>query len=367
MLATLRAEVIGSLLRPEYLLEARNGLESGELDHHEFKRLEDRAVDETIALQEEIGLDVVTDGEMRRFLFMGPLTEAIEGIEPVSGHTVPWHDLDGRTFQWQVPIAVTGKLRRRRSLVTEEFSYARARARCPLKVTIPSPLVLAELWSPKHTRGAYSSAFEMFEDALAIIREDVRELAMLGCQYIQVDAAEIATFVDPNMCSWWQSVGIPPERVLTEGMDMINSVPDVPGAESVRFAMHLCRGNNQGMWMSEGGYDAIAGAVFGRATRFHAFMLEYDDHRSGSFEPLTQVPDDKTVGLGLISTKSNEVESADEIMARIDDASRYFPREQLALCPQCGFASIALGNPITRSAQNAKLSLIVDVARRVWG
>jgi 5-methyltetrahydropteroyltriglutamate--homocysteine methyltransferase len=358
-----RAEVIGSMLRPAYLHEARAALQAGELAVPEFKRIEDRAVDQVIAMQEGAGVDVVTDGEMRRFVFMGPLTETVDGIEPVKGSTMPWHGPEG-DVEWEFPAAVTGKLRKRRSLVTEEYSYARARARLPLKATVPSPLLLMGLWSPEHSKGAYADPFAMFADAVDIVRSEVLELATLGCTYIQVDAPELATLVDPTTREWTESRGMPAERMLTEGIDLISAaVADVPG---VRFAIHLCRGNNAGMWMSEGGYEYIASALFERAKGFDAFLLEYDDARSGSFEPLAGAPDDKEIVLGLVSTKKPALESRAELRDRIEQAARFFPREQMALSTQCGFASIVTGNPISEEVEEHKLRLVADVAHAVW-
>jgi 5-methyltetrahydropteroyltriglutamate--homocysteine methyltransferase len=360
-----RAEVIGSMLRPAYLQEGRAAFERGGLQAAELKRLEDRAVDQVIALQEGSGVEVVTDGEMRRFLFMGPLTETVEGIEAVPDHTpMPWSTPEG-DIEWVSPIAVTSKLRKRRSLVTEEYSYARARARLPLKVTVPSPLMLFGLWSPRYSTAAYPDAFAMFADGAEIVRSEIQELVSLGCEYIQIDAPELATLVDPRVRDWAESLGFGAERMLTEGIELINgAAQDIPG---VRLGLHLCRGNNAGMWMATGGYDFIAKALFERATTFDAFFLEYDDQRSGSFEPLADAPDDKQIVLGLISTKRPELERAEEVGERIDEAARFFPREQLGLSTQCGFASIASGNPITEADEEAKLRLVAEVAQAAWG
>ncbi|HEX3277689.1 MAG TPA: hypothetical protein VHR40_04140, partial [Thermoleophilaceae bacterium] len=219
-----RAEVIGSMLRPSYLKEARAAFEQGSLSARDFKRLEDRAVDQVIALQEGTGVDVVSDGEMRRFLFMGPITETVEGIEFVEhDQPMPWNSPEGE-LEWLPPAAVTSKLRKRRSMVTEEYSYARARARLPLKVTVPSPLVLYGFWSPKHSSGAYKDAFEMFTDAAEVGRSEIEELVSMGCEYIQVDAPELATLVDPRIRDWAETLGFSAERMLTEGVELINSM-----------------------------------------------------------------------------------------------------------------------------------------------
>jgi 5-methyltetrahydropteroyltriglutamate--homocysteine methyltransferase len=360
-----RAEVIGSMLRPAYLQEARAAFDRGNLSAHELKRLEDRAVDQVIALQEGAGVEVVTDGEMRRFLFMGPLTETVDGIEPVPDHDpMPWSTPEG-DIEWVSPIAVTSKLGKRRSMVTEEYSYARARARLPLKVTVPSPLMLFGLWSPRHSTGAYADAFAMFADGAEIVRSEIQELVSLGCRYIQVDAPELATLVDPRVRDWAESMGFGAERMLTEGLDLINGV--VQDIADVRFGIHLCRGNNAGMWMASGGYDYIAKALFERVTAVDAFFLEYDDERSGSFEPLGDAPEDKQVVLGLVSTKTPELETQQELLRRVDDAARFFPRDRLGLSTQCGFASIASGNPITEADEERKLRLVVETAQAAWG
>ncbi len=360
-----RAEVIGSLLRPPYLQDARRAWEAGQLPTPQFKRAEDRAVDEAIALQEKAGLDVVTDGEMRRSGFFGPLTDVLDGMSPLPAPPTRWR---GQTPQdevtFQAAVCVTGKLRRRRSLTAEEFSYARGKSNRPIKVTLPSPLMLALRWSPEHSTAAYSDPFALFADGVDILRQEVRELAGLGCVYIQIDAPELATLVDETtQRELYEARGISTARMLGEGIEMLNAVADAPG---VTFGLHMCRGNNRGYWLSQGGYEAISKQVFQRATRYHTFLLEYDDSRSGSFAPLADVPRDKYVVLGLVSTKQNTLEPAPAIVARVDEASRYFPREQLALSTQCGFASVWQGNPIDTATQEAKLQLVADVAHRIW-
>jgi methionine synthase II (cobalamin-independent) len=278
-----RAEVIGSMLRPSYLKEARAAFEAGRLAPHDFKRLEDRAVDQVIAIQEGTGVDVVSDGEMRRYLFMGPITETVDGIEPVDeGTPMPWASPGG------------------------ELELA------PPKSMRPS----SRPWST-HASG------------------DGRSRS--GC---------------------------PPSACLTEGLDLIIGMVD--GITGVRLGLHLCRGNNAGMWMASGGYDYIASALFERAKAFDAFFLEYDDARSGSFEPLSQAPDDKQLVLGLVSTKTLEMETPEQLMARIEEAARFYPREQLGLSTQCGFASVAVGNPITEKVEEEKLRLVADVAHTAW-
>jgi 5-methyltetrahydropteroyltriglutamate--homocysteine methyltransferase len=364
-----RAEVIGSLLRPEYLKVARKRWEAGEIATREFKQAEDRAVDEMIALQENCGLDVITDGEMRRTHFIAPLTDVVSGIKPIPAFTRVWrrpHDEDKASEETniQVQYAVVEKIRRTRSLTNEEFTYARVRAKGPLKVTLPSPLMMALRWSRQYSCEAYPDPFELFHDAAAIVRQEAHELAALGCEYVQLDAPELGMLCDPNRRKQdFADQGMAPERLLTEGMDIINSVADVPG---IVFALHVCRGNNKGYYVGEGGYEAVAKQVFTRASNFSRFLLEYDDWRSGTFEPLRDIPNDKSVVLGLISTKRSELESVEEVIRRIEEAARYFPRDQMGLSTQCGFGTVWEGNPIAPSSQEEKLRLVVETAHRAW-
>jgi 5-methyltetrahydropteroyltriglutamate--homocysteine methyltransferase len=369
MMNVYRAEVVGSLLRPAWLKDARAAWQQGSLSATEFKRIEDRAVDAAVAQQEAIGVDVITDGELRRALFIGPLTETVDGFGPTQEVIEPqrhWRTPSGPYVSQGPPqgFAVIGKLRRRRSLAAEEFTYLRARARKPAKVTLPSPLMLALLWSPKYSSSAYPDPFALFADAVDLVRAEVQEVAALGCTYIQIDAPELGTLVDKaTRTNAYETQGISTERLLGEGIDMLNAVADAPG---VTFSMHMCRGNNAGMWMSEGGYEAISKQVFRRATSYDIFSLEYDDVRSGGFEPLRDIPTDKRVVLGLVSTKTDRLEPQDEITARIKEAGRFFPHDQLALSTQCGFASVFTGNPIRDDTQPAKLKLVAETARRVW-
>jgi 5-methyltetrahydropteroyltriglutamate--homocysteine methyltransferase len=359
---TTRAEPVGSLLRPDELKRARERREAGELGPAEFKSIEDAAADDAIALQERAGLEVVTDGEMRRGHFMGTLSEAIGGLGDVKAAAHRWHGADEMEFAHVE--AVVDKLTRSRSLAQEELVYLRARASKPVKITLPSPLMMQTLWSPEHSTAAYDDPFEMFADAAAILREEVADLVALGCEYVQIDAPELALMVDDSVREQFVERGIDPERMLAEGIEIIDSVAATPGP---RYAIHLCRGNRDGHWMASGGYEAISKAVFQRADRFGTFFLEYDDERSGGFGPLRDVPDDRFVFLGLVSTKRPELERQDELIARIEDAAAHFPREQLGLSPQCGFASTIGGNPLTVEEEESKLRLVAETAGRAWG
>jgi 5-methyltetrahydropteroyltriglutamate--homocysteine methyltransferase len=360
------ADVIGSLLRPQYLSEAGAALADGRISNEEFKRIEDRAVDQAIAMQEGVGLDVVNDGELRRFSFLDHLLGDMEGVADMPGAAVHFHAPDpAQDWDWHPPFTVTGRIRPNGPMMTiEEFSYARGRARGPVKITMPSPLVMYGAWSPELSRPAYSDPFELFADAAEIIRAEARELAKLGCTYIQIDSPDLGTLVDPENRELREGLGMDTERTLTEGVDIINSVADVPG---VTFGLHICKGNYQSKWIATGGYEFTADKVFSRASNFDVFLLEYDDQRSGSFEPLAHVPDDKVVVLGLVSSKLPELEPVDQLIARIDEAARYVDRERLALSTQCGFSPVSIGgNLISEETQERKLELVAEVAHQVW-
>lgn len=370
MTAIYRAEVIGSMLRPGWLKRARIDFAADRISTAQFKRVEDRAVDEAITLQQRCGVDIVSDGEMRRSGFVAPLTDYVEGFEAVPFDTRRWHGVGGGTggqtgdTNLAVPLTVTARLRRRRSLAAEEFIYARARAKLPLKATLPSPLMLALRWSPEHSAAAYPDPFALFADAVDILRAEVAELASLGCEYIQIDAPELAAMVDPDTRERvFEAHGISTARMLGEGVEMLDALAEASG---VTFGLHLCRGNNAGHWLSAGGYEAISREVFARAARYDIFLLEYDGPRAGSFEPLADLPRDKRVVLGLVSTKSDTLETPDALIARVEEAARHFPRERTALSTQCGFASVLAGNPIAEATQEKKLRLVADVAHRVW-
>ena len=219
-------------------------------------------------------------------------------------------------------------------------------------------------WSPEFSRDAYPDPFGLFADAAAIVRQEAQELAALGCEYIQVDAPELGMLCDPDRSREdFAERGMDPNRLLTEGLDILNSVANVAG---VTFALHVCRGNNKGYYVGEGGYETIAKQVFKRAGNYARFLLEYDDWRSGSFAPLREIPTDKDVILGLISSKTVEAEPADAVVQRIEEASRYFPRKKLGISTQCGFGTVWEGNPIPESTQTTKLRLVADIAHRVW-
>ncbi|HET9911868.1 MAG TPA: hypothetical protein VFQ13_08260 [Anaerolineales bacterium] len=361
-MVTYRSDVVGSLLRPEYLKEARKKRASGELTHAEFKKVEDRAVNEAIALQLECGLDVISDGEMRRYAFFGHLIDAVEGYDKFGGWAIPFHDDQGNELIFKRPVVVS-KLRRVRPMCEEEFVYLRARTDHPAKVTLVSAQQAAAYYDAEKSKGAYGTIDAYLADLVDILRTEVDELVRLGCTYIQVDAPQYAALIDPDIREGYRQRGNDPDRLLDRCIELDNAV--IGNHPGVTFGIHLCRGNNQSKYYASGGYDPIA-SVFSR-TKFNNFLLEYDDERSGGFEPLKNVPEDRTVVLGLVTTKKPALEKKEELKRRIEEAAECVPLERLALSPQCGFASTEEGNLLTAEEQAAKLRLVAETAREVWG
>jgi 5-methyltetrahydropteroyltriglutamate--homocysteine methyltransferase len=359
----LKSDVVGSLLRPPFLMDARQKLEEGALTPAEFKFIEDRAVRDAVAMQETAGLDVVTDGEMRRYAFFGHLAEALEGFDKFGGWSIKFHDTEGHDSMVQRPVVV-GKLRWRRQMAVEEFTYLRGRTKKPVKVTLLSAQQAAAYYDPEKSRSAYPTRDAYLADLVDFTRREIVELKRLGCQYIQIDAPQYAALLDETIREGYRQRGSDPDKMLDACIELDNAI--IEGHSGVTFGIHICRGNYQSMFYASGGYDRIAEKVFGRA-RFNRFLLEYDDERSGTFEPLRHVPEDRTVVLGLVSSKKPQMEARDDLRARIDEAARIVPLERLALSPQCGFASTHEGNRLTPEDQQKKLELVAQLAKEVWG
>ncbi len=357
-----RSEVIGSLLRPPALVDARKKAEAGELEPAAFKAIEDRAVDEAIRLQEDAGIDVVTDGELRRYAFYGHLVDAFDGFDRLGGWAIPFRDETGEELVLRRPVVVE-RLRWRRGMCAEEWTYVRARARKPGKVTMLSAQQAAAYYDPEKSKDAYATRDEYLADIVDVSQREVDELVRLGCTYVQIDAPQYAALLDPTMREGYRQRGSDPEDLIDRCIELDNAIiQDHPG---ITFGLHICRGNNQSKFYAEGDYEPIA-RIFEK-TRFQRFLLEYDDERSGGFAPLRHVPEDRTVVLGLVTTKKPGMETEEELRGRIEEAARYVPLERLALSPQCGFASTIEGNRISPEQQLQKLQLVSRVARAVWG
>jgi len=359
---TFHSEVVGSLLRPTYLVEARKQLETGELNAADFKVIEDRAVNEAIALQETAGIDVITDGELRRYAFYGHLVEALAGFDKYGGWAIPFRDETGEELVLKRPVVVE-KLQWKRSMCAEEWVYLRSRKSRPGKVTMISAQQAAAYYDPEKSKGAYATRDAYLADIVDFSRSEVEELIRLGCTYIQIDAPQYAALLDPQMREGYRQRGNDPDKLIDVCIEMDNAI--ISNHPGITFGMHICRGNNQSKFYASGDYEPIS-RIFSR-TLFQRFLLEYDDARSGGFEPLRHVPEDRFVVLGLVTTKKPRLETAAELRQRIEEATRYIPLERLALSPQCGFASTMEGNHISPEDQRRKLELVASVAQEVWG
>jgi methionine synthase II (cobalamin-independent) len=358
-----RSDVVGSLLRPAYLQSARDQLGRGEVTPVAFKTIEDRAVDEALALQEGADLDVVTDGEMRRYAFYGHLVEALEGFDKYGGWSVTFRDDQGHEAPLRRPVVVD-KLRWRRQMSVEEFTYLRGRTSRQVKVTLVSAQQAAAYYDPDKSRGAYATRDAYLADLVDFTRREIAELQRLGCEYVQIDAPQYAALLDEKIREGYRQRGSDPDKLVETCIDLDNAIID--GHPGMTFGIHICRGNHKSMFYASGGYDRIAEQIFRRA-RFNRFLLEYDDDRSGTFDPLRFLPDDRVVVLGLVSSKHPAIETRETLARRIADASRFVPLDRLALSPQCGFASTDEGNRLSPEDQRRKLALVGETAREIWG
>jgi 5-methyltetrahydropteroyltriglutamate--homocysteine methyltransferase len=367
-----RADVVGSMLRPPALVEARAALRAGRLGEPEYRAIEDAAVDAALRIQEEAGVDVATDGEMRRDIFFDFFVSGADGLTPQLGWTVTFRDAAGaHAMDVPIPFVVTDRLRPRRSPGLDEYLYAREQTGLPVKVTLPSPTLVTAFWHREGSADAYPDPFELIADATGIVRAWIAELAEAGCPFIQIDAPELnEVYADERIRAEYTERGIDPRRFMAEGAEYLHAVTDVELPEGTTLGVHVCKGNGTQSHIAEGGYEDIARDVFRRASGFDVFHLEFDDERSGSFEPLRHLPDDKVAVLGLVSTKWTAMEEPGELRRRVKEAARFHPLERLAIGTQCGFASaaeMAEQRKITEETQADKLRLVAETARAVWG
>ncbi len=365
---TAHTDVVGSLLRPPELLKARDELAAGQIAPAAFKKIEDRAVDAAVKLQEDAGLDVVTDGEMRRLSFQSALTDAVEGFGDVPLDAFLWGDwhsevLGEMDIARPPELGVTAKLKRRHHLAAEDFTYLRGRTTRIPKVTLTSPSLYANLWSKERSGDVYPTLDDFLADVVAIYRDEVAELRRLGATYIQLDAPHYPLLIEPKWRAFYEARGWSVDRWLSHGIELDNAV--MAGHKGITFSMHLCRGNQVSRWLVSGGYEPIARQIF-QTVNADRLLLEYDDERSGSFEPLRQVPENKMVILGLVTTKTPRRETIEDLTGRIKEASRYLALDRLGLSPQCGFATSVIGNAITVDDERTKLTTIARTAQAVW-
>jgi 5-methyltetrahydropteroyltriglutamate--homocysteine methyltransferase len=364
-----RAEHVGSLLRPRALLEARESHGAGRIDATELRTIEDDAIREAVRMQEEVGLRSATDGEFRRASWHMDFIYQLDGITHEAGHiAVKFVNEDGEIEFTPAALHVDGKLGVSTTIFGEDFEFLRETATTAVpRLTIPSPSMV-------HYRGGkaaldpavYPELDEFWADLVAAYREEVRRLGELGCAYLQIDDTSLAYVNDPHQREYVASIGGDPERQHVEYIRHINEArADRP--EGMSVATHACRGNFRSSWAAEGSWDFVAEALL-NDLEVDGYFMEWDDERSGGFEPLRFLPKgDKQVVLGLVTTKRGELESRDDLLRRIEEAAGYAPIEQLCLSPQCGFSSTVEGNSLTEEEQWAKLRLIVEVADEVWG
>jgi 5-methyltetrahydropteroyltriglutamate--homocysteine methyltransferase len=358
------ADQIGSLLRPPDLLEARSNGTSAE----KLRALEDQHILRVFAKQKELGFDIFTDGELRRRNFMSDFTDAVDGFDFGDAVARSWKAGDkGAAPVSSVAGIVTKKLRQMRPLTGHELPFLKAHSPGAIKMTLPSATQFPAISFKRGvTDAVYKNHSELLWAIVEIMKTDLAALSSDGVKYIQIDAPRYSYYMDPKWREWIRTeIGMDPDAALDEAIQADNACFRAARRPGVTLAIHLCRGNNRSHWYAEGGYDAIAEKLFG-TLEVDRFLLEYDDARSGTFEPLRFVPKSKTVVLGLVSSKLPQMEDPRELTKRIEEASRIVSLENLALSPQCGFASTAEGNLITEDRQWAKLKLVVDTARRVW-
>lgn len=359
-----RADHVGSFLRAPELLAARQA----EQDPERLRALEDQHILCVLAKQEELGFAFCTDGELRRRNFMSDMTDAVEGFDLSDAVGRAWQAGASRGAKVSnVTGIVTAKLRAVRPLTGHELPFLRAHARSAIKMTLPSATQFPAIsfkWGV--TDRIYRTHFELLWSIVEIMKVELARLASEGVGYIQIDAPRYSYFMDSKWRDWIvQEMKIEPDELLNQSIEADNACFAAARRAGVTLAIHLCRGNNRSHWYAEGGYDAIAERLFG-AMNVDRFLLEYDDVRSGTFEPLRFVPRGKTVVLGLISSKRPQLEDPETLIRRIEEAAKYVPLENLALSPQCGFASTAEGNLLSEEDQWDKLRLVVETARRVW-
>jgi 5-methyltetrahydropteroyltriglutamate--homocysteine methyltransferase len=361
-----RADHVGSFLRPQPLLDAREQRRTGAIGAAELRIVEDEAIRDIVKFQEDLGFLGITDGEFRRTYFHTDFLTQLEGVETKGGIAVSFHSAAG-TVDFAPPVMqVVGKVRHVKPIQRADFEFLKSVTSRTPKVTIPSPTML-------HFRGgrgaisheAYPDLDNFYADVAAAYQAELRSLGEAGCTYLQLDDTNLAYLCDERMRQGARDRGDDPDELPRRYARLINAaIKDRP--EGMRVCVHLCRGNFKSAWAAEGGYEPVAQVLFNELA-VDGYFLEYDDARSGDFAPLRHVPSGKSVVLGLVSTKLDRLETTDELKRRIAEAARFAPLEQMCLSPQCGFSSTVHGNAIAVESQAVKLRLIVETARDVWG
>jgi 5-methyltetrahydropteroyltriglutamate--homocysteine methyltransferase len=363
-----RAEHIGSLLRPAELLKARAEQEAGRISSADLRRVEDDSIRRAVAVQEDAGLQAITDGEFRRDVFYTDFyCRGLGGVTVYQElEDMFFVDAEGRKIS--VPLVrVTGRMRWRSPVHVDDFKFVRALTSHTPKITLPTPVTMHFVAGRANvSKEAYPDLDQMTEDIVDAFQKELKALADAGCRYVQIDEVPLALLCDEGTRARIRQRGAHPEKLAHEFFPYLINRCLQNRSPWMHVGMHLCRGNNQSGWLTGGGYDPIADTLFNKI-EVDSYFLEYDTARAGSFAPLRLMPKNKTAVLGLVSSKVGELESKDALKRRLDEAARYVDLDQLSISPQCGFASTAPGNRLTPEQQAAKLCLIVDVAREVWG
>jgi 5-methyltetrahydropteroyltriglutamate--homocysteine methyltransferase len=363
-----RADHVGSLLRPQALLAARDSFAAGTIDAAALRAVEDEAITEVVERQEEVGLQSATDGEFRRASWHMDFIYQLGGISKAPGNlAVRFRNASGKIEFTPAALHIGGKIQLDRTIFEDDFRYLQSAVKSATpKLTIPSPNMVHYRGGPAAIdQSVYPEMEQFWSDLSAAYAEQIRRLGELGCTYLQLDDTSLAYLNDPAQRAEIAERGEDAEhlhhRYIRQVNDALAGKPD-----GMAVTTHMCRGNFRSSWAAEGGYDFVAEALFSELN-VDGFFLEYDDERSGGFEPLRFVPKGKMVVLGLVTTKRGELEDADSLKRRIDEAARFIPLEQLCLSPQCGFSSTVEGNALSGDEQFAKLRLVVQTAREVWG
>jgi methionine synthase II (cobalamin-independent) len=359
-----RADHIGSLLRPPALRQAFRQHAANEIAQDEFVRVQDGCIRAVVRMQEDIGFEVVTDGEFRRGSYWGRFVERTAGLE-VRPALLKFRDDGGRKVDFTAPYAVSA-LRRTHPLALDEFVFLRDAARVTAKITLPAPSTMHFLrFSDFADRSAYADLESFFADLVAVFAQEIADLVAAGCRYLQLDEIAVALLCDAAIRARVAGAGSDPDALVDCYIDAINgAVAACP--DDVAVGVHMCRGNFRGHHLAAGGYEAVAERFFARTKASH-FLLEYDTPRAGDFAPLRFVPKGKSVVLGLVSSKTPALEDMDTLRRRVGEATRHIDLDRLAISPQCGFASSAGGNPLSAEDERTKLALVVNAARAIWG
>ena len=379
-LAEIRNDVVGSLLRPAGLKQARQRYDEGKLSAEDLRQLEDQEIRNAVRLQEELGLAVVTDGEYRRLNFQDSFGESVSGYDAGKASLKFYEQrVEGSNplQRWEIPIRgeekgtavsqrrpVVERLRLVRNTPLEEYRFVSRATEKPAKVTLIGPDRISQRFDWQNSRTVYPSMDNFVADVVKIQREMIRGLVEAGCRYVQIDAPGYTAYVDPPSLQAMRDRGEDPEQNFSRSLKADNQI--LEGFDNVTFGIHLCRGNQRSMWHREGTYDDIAERLLNEL-KHDRFLFEYDTPRAGGFEPLRFLPKGKVVVLGLVSTKVPQLEKIDDLKRRIDAAGQYTPLERLAISPQCGFSSDVVGNLISEDDQKRKLEIVVETARQVWG